>query len=179
MTIAAVVASDVRLEVYRVTAGGGVEHRWLDASADVGTWTEWQRSPFDRVAQAVSAISGWGKQIEVFVLDIEGEVWNRWWWKDRGWLPVAGYNRLGRPFVGDAHQISAVNTGSGHFNLFVEAVDGRLAMLPHVNGPDGPYWRRCPYLDALNDGWWPAFSPISNETYRQSGTRRDPEGFLG
>ncbi|QKV80635.1 hypothetical protein [Amycolatopsis sp. Hca4] len=174
MTMVAVAASDLHWEVHRVTADGAVEHRWLDTATGASEWTGWRRSPFHGTAAALSALSGWDRQLEVFVLDVEGRVWNRWWWQDRGWSPVGGYNGLGRPFSDGARHISAVNAGQGHFTVFVEAADGKIAMLPHVVGPGGPHWRRCPHADSLGDGWWPAFAPGSGAAYRHEPTGGRP-----
>jgi hypothetical protein len=167
MTIAVVAASDRRTEVYRLTSYGRLEHRWLDTSRPEHGWTEWQRAPFEGTAVAVAAISGWDEQVEIFVLDAEGQVWNRWWWHDRGWQPKGGFNPLGAPFPFRARALSALSAGNGHFNVFVESADGELAVLPHVNGADGYYWRRSCGPDALNDGWWPTFAPSSKDAFRR------------
>jgi hypothetical protein len=163
--LAAVAAANRRTEIYRVTDSGLLECRSL-----VGVeWSPWSRAPFEHEAVGVAALSGWPEQIEVFVLDCRGGVWNRWWWHERGWLPEQGFNPLGRPFSrGTARGFSAINSGDGHFNVFVELDDGRSAMLPHVAGPDGPYWRRCKEPGALGDGWWPAYSRGPIGVYRSS-----------
>jgi hypothetical protein len=171
MAMSAIAASDRRTEVFRVTSTGAVEHRWLDTAAPSPEWSAWCRAPFEPAAVAVSAISGWDEQIEVFVLDDLGRVWNRWWWHDRGWTPTHEFNPLGTPF-GPAirpRALSALSAGGGHFNVFVQAPDGRLAMLPHVLGPEGPHWHHCGDPEALDDGWWPAFSPVSIGMYRGPG----------
>jgi hypothetical protein len=169
MTISAVAASDRRTEVFRIDAVGNLEHRWLDTTNPEAEWTTWCRAPFEPTALAVAAISGWDEQIEVFVLDSSGTVWNRWWWYDRGWTPADRFNPLGAPFgASESHALSALSAGDGHFNVFVEAVDGRLAVLPHVNGPEGPFWHRCDSPEILGDGWWPAFTSASTRTYRRA-----------
>ncbi|MCX2950179.1 hypothetical protein [Lentzea sp. NEAU-D7] len=167
MKISAVAASDLRTEVFQVNSAGDLEHRWLDTTRPAAEWTAWRRAPFEPVAVAVAAISGWAEQIEVFVLDTSGTVWNRWWWHDRGWTPVDRFNPLGAPFGrSGSRDLSALSAGNGHFNVFVGAEDGRLAVLPHINGPQGPYWHRCDTAERLGDGWWPAFSPASTGAYR-------------
>ena len=165
MKLAADAASDLRTEIYRVTDSGFLECRSLVGAR----WSPWSRAPFERKAAGVAALSGWPEQIEVFVLDCRGGVWNRWWWHERGWTPEQGFNPLGQPFSrGTVRGFSAINAGDGHFNVFVELDDGRNAMLPHVAGPDGPYWKRCMEPIALGDGWWPAYSPVPSGVYRSS-----------
>lgn len=166
MKLSTVAASDRRTEAWRVTEDGQLKRRWLDAGA--AEWSPWRHVPFAPRALGVAAISGWPEQIEVFVVDASGAVWNRWWWLDRGWLPRDGaFNPLGRPFaeVG-VRGFSALSAGAGHFDVFVEAADDRTAVLPHVEGPDGPHWRRCEGAEALGDGWWPAYAPASRGAYR-------------
>ena len=129
-------------------------------------------APFAPVAVAVAAISGWDEQIEVFVADRLGRV-----------EPVVvvparlGARRPVQParcavrsnaaaefLVGVAH-----SAGDGHFNVFVEGLDGQLAVLPHVIGPEGPFWRRCEGREALGDGWWPAFDDsLPHSVYRRT-----------
>jgi hypothetical protein len=165
MKLAAVAASDKRTEVYRVSAGGVLESRLLAGSK----WSAWSRAPFEDEAVGVAALSGWPEQIEVFVLDRRGRVWNRWWWHERGWLPEQSFSPLGQPFPsGTVRGFSAISAGEGHFNVFVELEDGRSAVLPHVEGPDGPHWRRCEGPDALGDGWWPAYDVLPSGVYRSS-----------
>jgi hypothetical protein len=159
MTISAVAASDRRVEVFRITSNGRLLQRWLDLAAAGTGWSGWHTAPIEAAAVAVAAISGWDEQIEVFVLDNLGRVWNRWWWQCRGWTPTDGFNLLGAPFGPRSRDLSAFSAGHGHFNVFVEAPDGELAVLPHVNGPNGPFWQRCTGPRSLGDGWWPAFSP--------------------
>ena len=126
MLIACVAAGANRTAVFRVTNDGSLEHRWIDA-ARTPQWCPWQRAPFDGDAAGVAAISGWDEQIEVFVLDRGGCVWNRWWWVDRGWIPSDGFNRLGTPFPGrPTRGLSALSAGSGHFDVMVEAADGSV-----------------------------------------------------
>lgn len=169
MTVSAAAASSRRTEVYRVMAPGLLEHRWLDTSDAGAVWTDWVRAPFPPTAVVVAAISGWDEQLEVFVVDRSGQVWNRRWWHGRGWEPADRFNPLGAPF-GTVHprSLAALSAGGGHFNVFVEDRDGRLAMLPHVNGSDGPHWRRCGGPEALRDGWWPAFHVVSSGGYRRT-----------
>lgn len=169
MSVGASAASHRRTEVYRVTAAGSLEHRWLDTSRPGTTWTDWQRAPFAHAAVAVAAISGWDEQIEVFVVDRSCRVWNRWWWYERGWEPADRFNPLGAPFGQiQPRALSALSAGGGHFNVFVEGPDGQMAMLPHVNGPGGPFWRRCEGPEALGDGWWPAFGALPEGVYRRA-----------
>jgi hypothetical protein len=164
--ICAIAASDRRTHVFRISTDRTLEHRWLDTANPEAQWTSWQRDPFRHPVAGVTAISGWEEQIEVFLLDSSGRVWNRWWWQQRGWAPRAAFNPLGTPFAGcEATSITALNAGRGHFNVFVEAANGQIAMLPHVTGPDGHFWLRCTGPEALDDGWWPAFESTSHGAY--------------
>lgn len=173
MRLSAVAASDRRTEVYRITDGGDLQCRSLESAKSEEGWSAWERAPFEPEAVGVAAISGWPEQIEVFVIDRAGVVWNRWWWSGRGWAPQDGFNSLGTPFANeDIRGFSALGAGAGHFNVFVEARDGRVAVLPHVDSAQGPVWRRCEGPDALSDGWWPAFGPASSEVYRVAATVR-------
>lgn len=140
----------------KVTASGRLEHRWLPAEQGAAGWSAWTPAPFDGRILDVVAISGWPQQIEIFVLDAEGSVWNRWWWKDRDWEPKTGFSYRGRPFGGPAAGIAALSAGEGHFNVFVASLDGRIATLPHVQTYETK-WRPCPQRHDLHDGWWPAF----------------------
>lgn len=154
--ILAVAASNVRTVVLRVTDAGHLEHRWLPAHDGDPGWSPWMRAPFDGQVSDAAALSGWPRQIEIFVLDADGGVWNRWWWDNRGWEPSHDFSYRGRPFAGPAAGIAALSAGGGHFNVFVTSHDGRVAMLPHVNSFDQK-WRPCPGDTDLQDGWWPAF----------------------
>jgi hypothetical protein len=163
--LATVAATNRRTEIYRVTDGGSLECRSFVAAK----WSPWSRTPFEHWAIGVATLSGWPDQIEIFVLDRRGGVWNRWWRHGKEWLPKRGFNPLGRPFrQGKARGFSAVSAGDGHFNVFVEQEDGRTAVLPHVAGPDGPHWWRCDGPEALGDGWWSAFGPLPSGIYRSS-----------
>jgi hypothetical protein len=175
VTISAVAASDRRVEVFRVTGDGRLEHRWLDLTAVDPVWSRWQAAPLETAAVAVAAISGWDEQIEIFVLDHAGHVWNWWWWQSRGWTPSSGLNPLGAPFGPGSRGLSAFSAGHGHFNVFVEGPRGDLAVLPHVLGPDGPFWRRCSGPRSLGDGWWPAFGQPQG-IYRTSEVPHGPAG---
>lgn len=164
MRLAAVAASNRRTTVFRVTDSGRLVHRWIDEGQS--RWAEWSPAPLEVQAQGVAAISGWPEQIEVFALDVDGGVWNRWWWADRSWTP-AGFNWLGRPFPEErAIAVSALSAGDGHFNVFVESQSGEMAVLPHLPGEGGATWRRCEHPSALGDGWWPAWDPDSVGAFR-------------
>lgn len=169
MLVSAVAAAFHRTVVFRITDDGGLEQRWVEPGCVGDGWSAWERAPFDRRAIGVAAISGWDEQIEVFLVDSSGHVWNRWWWRDRGWTPPDAFNPLGAPFVGsESRGLAALSAGGGHFNVFLEAVDGRWAVLPHLPGPRGASWLRCDRPDALGDGWWPAFGPAAPMIYRTS-----------
>ena len=165
MRLAVVAASDQCAMAFRVV-GASVEERSLDTTVPNSEWTQWGRAPFESQAVAVAAISGWDTQIELFVLDAAGQVWNRWWWLGRGWTPTASFNLLGTPFPDrQSRDLAACSAGGGHFMLCVQHADGTVATLPHVNGPDGPFWLRCHEQAALGDGWWPAFGTIARPAY--------------
>ncbi len=164
--LVAVAASDVRSEIFRLTPAGELEQRWLSGKRGERRWSSWSVAPFAGNIVDVAAISGWPSHIEVFVLDDVGGVWNRWWWEDRGWQPEGGFEFHGRPFGEiSAQAIAALSGGDGHFNVFVEAFDGQLAMLPHLPR-DVDNWQLCESDGALADGWWPAFAPPSDRVYR-------------
>lgn len=166
MTLVAVAASDRRTELFRVTASGELEHRWLGAKPGEARWSPWSIAPFVGKVIDVAAISGWPEQIEVFVLDGSGGVWNRWWWEHKGWEPADRFDFRGRPFRDDpVRGIAALSAGGGHFNVFVEAQDGRTAMLPHLVR-EGEKWQLCDSSVALGDGWWPAFEADLRGLYR-------------
>lgn len=166
MKLVAIAASDRRTELFRVTDSGQLEHRWLIADSGGAEWSAWSFAPFDGQVVDVAAISGWSEQIEVFVLDDVGGVWNRWWWEHKGWEPTDGFDFRGRPFQGQpVRGIAALSAGGGHFNVFVEAQDGRVAMLPHL-ARAGKTWLLCDSDDALGDGWWPAFEGDPERLYR-------------
>lgn len=134
-------------EVWRVTPRHRVEHRWFEN----GRWSEWHDFTFERPALDVAAVSGWREHIEVFVLDRNGTVWHRWWWKDSGWHPR--FEDLGRPFGTIATRgISAFSAQDGHMDVLVEAEDGRIA---NMWFEDGRGWRGCDDASSLGDGWWP------------------------
>jgi hypothetical protein len=163
MSFAAVSAGPHRTELYRIR-DGRVESRTIEASD--ARWSDWTATPFDGRAIGVAAISGWPEQIEVFVLDDTGAVFNRWWWTGKGWLPSDGFSPLGRPFdQAAAPQLAVFNAGGGHFNLFVSTGE-TIAMLPHLFTPDGLTWQRCKGPESLGDGWWPAFGPSPRDVYR-------------
>lgn len=169
MRIIAVAASTVRTMVLRVSASGRLEQRWLPFDDANPAWSDWTEAPFGGEVIDAAAISGWPQQIEIFVLDSHGGVWNRWWWPDKGWKPESGFSYRGRPFGQPASAITALNAGNGHFNVFVESHDGRIATLPHVNTYDSK-WRPCPSAtNGLHDGWWPAFDYTAADiVYRSS-----------
>ena len=165
--ICAITASDRCTHLFRVTTERALQHRWLDTTDPAAQWTSWQGAPFPHPVAGVGAISGWEEQIEIFLLDTSGRVWNRWWWQQRGWIPQDTFNLLGTPFAsGQATSITALTSGKGHFNVFVEAVGGQIAMLPHIAGPEGYFWLRCTGPEALDDGWWPALKSTSHRAYR-------------
>lgn len=171
MTLIAVAASDRRTELFRLSPAGAIEHRWLVGGSGQARWSPWSFAPFTGTAIGLAAISGWSEQVEVFVLDDTGGVWNRWWWEDRGWEPADGFEFHGRPFGDEpVRSIAALSAGGGHFDVFVEALDGRIAVLPHLDRP-GPRWLLCTTDAALGDGWWPAFGDGLEQLYRVRGAR--------
>lgn len=165
--IVATAASAARTMLLRIDDTGRLEQRWLPASDDDGGWTPWMIAPIDAPVADVAVISGWSRQIEIFVLDSDGGVWNRWWWEDRDWEPRDGFSYRGRPFGGPAAGIAALSAGDGHFNVFVAALDGRIATLPHVDTFEVK-WRSCPHGRGLNDGWWPAFDYTEDDVVYRS-----------
>lgn len=164
--ICAIAASSERTYLLRLTAHHA-EHRWLDTTRPAESWSSWESLPFAGHVVDIAAVSGWDQQIEIFVLDSHGQVWNRWWWPETGWTPRSEFNPLGTPFDdSESSSIAALNAGGGHFVVFVEAADGRVAVLPHISDGNRPAWRRHPEPQALNDGWWPAFPSSSHAVYR-------------
>jgi predicted nucleotide-binding protein len=131
-------------EAFRIR-GTGVEHRRREKHWSA--WTEF--GGFSGEALDVAAVSAWPQHAEVFVLLASGEVVHRSWWKEKGW---GRFHSLGKPFGGGSVRgVAAATLEEGHQEVFVEAPDGAIANLWHV---DGDWHRNGDPATQLGDGWW-------------------------
>jgi hypothetical protein len=140
------------LELFRVTPEGRIEHRWFPRTEDRDDpyWSGWVDFPFRGRAVDVAAVSAWPEHLEVFVLDAEGKVWNRFWWLEGRWNPDS-FRYLGKPFASaQATAIAAASWAVGHMDVQVEAVDRRVRNIWY----DGNRWR---YRNEETSEWWEAW----------------------
>ena len=160
--LAAVSRDPRHMEVFGVTADGGLWSRWWWD----GTWHDWNRLDDGGLSLdprgGVAATSRSPEHMEVFVVDGHGTARGRWFWNGwQSWFAMAASvsDRTDRTSA-----VALVSRADWHMELFVTALSGRVAARVFLAGSG---WAAKPFLreDCSDSIAWTEAATATPETF--------------
>ncbi len=130
--VSAVARKPERLDLFVVTAEGGVYSTWWNPQEHwesnhtwfrIGVGIDFKVPP----GSMVSTVARNQNQLDLFVVGADGGVYTTWWNPEDGWESYQTWFRIGNTSVPRMSVVTAVTPAAEHIDLFVITRDGQVS----------------------------------------------------